>query len=458
MISSVEPPDVNIIAREIEASTSIRPSYERVSDVPTQSVAVNAAPEVLRQPTEESDERVSRFSRVSQPALDAGRASTANPQPARASAQREARPSRRASLLARHRGPLTARKTVDLFALAESRDDILEVFFAFAAQFFDYTALFVVHDESAEGIRAEGPGARLEEVESIEVPLKTKGTFGAVYELQAARVGTLALSAVDTELRAKLKREDAQPSVVMPVTIGKRAVLLLYGDRAAEDFSISDLPELYGILPRISDAFQQLILRRKIQGRAEASASSPPPALPEPVSSAPAISAPAPEPARPSPSYPRESSPPAGATAWERQSQVPATSQLANPTPASPDAFAGATMEEALARVSEPPAAMEPPAPEMPRRTLGLRGMPRAAPPRPRRSQRSRRGPRWPTSKRAPSSSSSPRTRPSSRGSTTRGALRSAAASARTACRRRRWTWCPPLDPRSRRARHRIPR
>src|SRR5262249_38859087 len=83
--------------------------------------------------------------------------------------QREAAPPPRPQR--RRRGPITpdaAKKELDE---AKDRDGILDLFFDYARQYFDYSAFFVVHGDIAEGRDAYGDGASRERVVGIGVPL-----------------------------------------------------------------------------------------------------------------------------------------------------------------------------------------------------------------------------------------------------------------------------------------------
>ncbi|WP_236520099.1 HEAT repeat domain-containing protein [Sandaracinus amylolyticus] len=168
-----------------------------------------------------------------------------------------------ARALRRLRGPLTAAHAVRLLEQAEHRDEILEVFFAFSRQFFDYAALFVVHDDVADGRDAFGSGASLEAVQRVAVPLDVPGTFGDVRRSLKPHVGRLASSDLDRLVLRDLSRGATTPAMVMPVAIRGRAVLMLYADRAGDSFTLADLPELVAFVPRVVDAFERLILRRK---------------------------------------------------------------------------------------------------------------------------------------------------------------------------------------------------
>lgn len=169
----------------------------------------------------------------------------------------------RSELLRRHRGPITARRAVQLLSEAPDRDTILEIAFAFARQFFDTTALFVVHEDSAEAVDVVGPGTPFDDARRPGVSLDEPGAFALVREGVVPLVTHLDQSDVDRALRAELGREDAMPAVLVPIAIRQRVVLVLYGDRSGDDFGLSDVPELLAFAPRLSEAFQKLILKMK---------------------------------------------------------------------------------------------------------------------------------------------------------------------------------------------------
>jgi hypothetical protein len=175
-------------------------------------------------------------------------------------------PPPRSELVKRHRGPMSAQNAVDLLAKAESRDDILAVSFAFLRQFFDYTVMFVVHDELAEGLDAFGSGAPWQKVQKVSGSLAEPGVLRQVAELLVPRISQLDESDADRRFARDLERAELQPCILLPVTIRQRVVVLFYGDRGGEDFGLSDVPELLGFLPRVSEALQRLILQRKKRG------------------------------------------------------------------------------------------------------------------------------------------------------------------------------------------------
>ncbi|MAC27310.1 MAG: hypothetical protein CMH59_12670, partial [Myxococcales bacterium] len=226
------------------------------------------------------------------------------------------------------RGPLTARRAVELLGEAEDRDEILEIGFAFARQFFDFLALFVVHEEEAEGLDAVGEGADHEEIRRLAVDLSRPGAFATVREGAVPLITHLDQTDEDRDVRDALDREEAMPAVLVPVSIRQRVVLVFYGDRAGEDFGLAEVPELLGFTPRMSEAFQKLILRQKFRGYAEGTATTdgeepeegsapakPSTLRPEPLASAPApaeaapVEADAPADSSPADAAPADSAP-----------------------------------------------------------------------------------------------------------------------------------------------------
>lgn len=163
----------------------------------------------------------------------------------------------------RVRGPLTAAAATKLLDEATDRDDVLEIFFAFARQFFDYAALFVVHGEVADGFDAFGSGASSEAVRQLAIPLDRPGVFAEAKRTLQAGIGTLGTTATDREIAARLLRDPSAPALVLPVAIRGRAVLLFLGHREGEAFELSDLPELWTFVPHVVAAIERLILLRK---------------------------------------------------------------------------------------------------------------------------------------------------------------------------------------------------
>lgn len=167
------------------------------------------------------------------------------------------------SQIERHRGPLMAKQAVEMLSKAETRDEILAISMAFIRQFFDYTALFVIHDDEAEGLDAYGSGPDYRAIQKLSIALLPTNAFGKAREERLPRVVRLGRDESEKEFIKKAGRSHAQPALVAPIAIEHRVILMLYADREGEDLAIPDIPEVIAFLPRIGDALKQLILKRK---------------------------------------------------------------------------------------------------------------------------------------------------------------------------------------------------
>jgi len=173
--------------------------------------------------------------------------------------------------LRRHRGPISAGQAVQLLEGATKRDEILEVLLSFGGQFFDYLAAFTVQDDTAEGRVSVGAGTGTDELRGVKIPLgPTSAPRGLLSESRAGLMPLAGpLDGAETEL--SLATDLGQPlhacAIVVPVVLRARAVLLVIGVRATENFAVADVPELVALAPRVVDALERLILRKK-QGTA----------------------------------------------------------------------------------------------------------------------------------------------------------------------------------------------
>jgi hypothetical protein len=201
------------------------------------------------------------FSSPSSPGFSTG---TSSPGFVAPSSPGEARAERRGPRL---RGPLTAAQATKLLEDASDRDGIVAVFFAFARQFFDYSALFTLQDDRAEGRDAFGEGTTAARIRSLSLTFAgdEASLFASARKSGQPQLGRLETPA-DVDLAAVLERPREIHALAYPVVIRQRPVLVLYGDRSGDRFELSDVPELVGFVRRVADALEKLILRRKREG------------------------------------------------------------------------------------------------------------------------------------------------------------------------------------------------
>ncbi|MCA9602343.1 MAG: hypothetical protein KC417_09975, partial [Myxococcales bacterium] len=162
-----------------------------------------------------------------------------------------------------HWGPLTANQAAKRLDVLSDRDEILDLYLVFASQFLEYVAVFVVQGDLASGRDALGNGPDGEYLRGLAVPLDVPGSFAEVRSMRVPAVVDLTKSELDRIVATDLDRVAAQPSLLVPVVLRGRVVAFLYGDRAGERFTLSDVPEVLGLSVRVGDALERGILARK---------------------------------------------------------------------------------------------------------------------------------------------------------------------------------------------------
>ncbi len=163
----------------------------------------------------------------------------------------------------RRRGPYTvAMAEADLLD-AETRDEVVAAFFAFCSQYFEYSALFAVHGDLAEGRDAHGSGAARGRVLGIGVPLDLPSTLAQVVANEPYRLARLSASGLDAALAKDLERRPGRAVLLLPVRVRKRAVLVFYGDDGDSDVTLDAIGNVLSFAPLVSVALERLILRRK---------------------------------------------------------------------------------------------------------------------------------------------------------------------------------------------------
>jgi hypothetical protein len=203
-------------------------------------------------------------SQVSDPP-DAGPPSTRLPTERRTGLlQREVPPSVRAAR--RRRGPVTFETARHDAEEAADRDALLDLFFDFARQFFDYAAMFLVHGDIAEGRDAFGVGASREKVVGIGVPLDLPGLMAAVRESLAPVVTRPPADGLDQELLVDLQRARDAEVAIVPLVVRTRTVALLLGDCGEPGVDRAGVQQVVAFAEVIGKAFERLIVRRKLDG------------------------------------------------------------------------------------------------------------------------------------------------------------------------------------------------
>jgi hypothetical protein len=163
----------------------------------------------------------------------------------------------------RHRGPYSAAAAEQDLMAAEGRDDVLAAFFAFAHQYFEYSVLFAVHGDLAEGRDAHGPGADHAKITGIGVPLDMSGSLATARREGRFTLAPLAKEGLDARLALDLERRASKRVLLLPLLVRNRCVLIFYGDDGAEDVELSGVGDVIAFAPLVAAALENVILRKK---------------------------------------------------------------------------------------------------------------------------------------------------------------------------------------------------
>ncbi len=166
----------------------------------------------------------------------------------------------------RRRGPLTVEAAKLAAEEAGDRDALLDLFFEFARQYFDYAALFLVHGDIAEGRDAFGNGATRERVLGIGVPLDMPSMLSTAREKRLPLVAKAPSDGLDSVLLADLHRAGESEMALVPLVVRTRAVAILIGDcgeAGVDRVSVQQVTSFAGV---IGKAFERIIVRRKLDG------------------------------------------------------------------------------------------------------------------------------------------------------------------------------------------------
>jgi hypothetical protein len=167
----------------------------------------------------------------------------------------------------RHRGPLTAETAREELDGATDREALLDLFFEYARQFFDYSALFIAHGDIAEGRDAFGDGAPRERVVGIGVPLDMPSMLSSAREKKEAVILHPSADGIDGVLLSDLRRAIGVEAVVVPVLVRERAVAILYADASdPRGVDREAVREIAAFASAIGQGFERLIVRKKLAG------------------------------------------------------------------------------------------------------------------------------------------------------------------------------------------------
>ncbi|HEY8041916.1 MAG TPA: hypothetical protein VIF15_19065 [Polyangiaceae bacterium] len=166
----------------------------------------------------------------------------------------------------RRRGPITFEAAKVEAEEAPDRDALLDLYFDFSRQFFEYAALFLVHGDIAEGRDAFGTGASREKVVGIGVPLDLPGLMSSARDKRVPVVTKAPADGLDAVLMADLQRPRDAELAIVPLVVRTRPVALLLGDCGEHGIDRATVQQVVAFAGIVGKAFERIIVRRKLDG------------------------------------------------------------------------------------------------------------------------------------------------------------------------------------------------
>ncbi len=168
----------------------------------------------------------------------------------------------------RRLGPYTPAMAERDLLEAEDTEAVLRAFFDFASQYFEYTALFAMHGDLAEGRDAAGSGAPRARVLSLGIPLDLPSSLSRAAASDRFSLLRLQAGGLDGAFARDLDRRPGPQVLMLPIHVRKRAVLVLYGDHGHQDVQLNTVGQVISFATLVSNTLEHLILKRKQAGGA----------------------------------------------------------------------------------------------------------------------------------------------------------------------------------------------
>ncbi|MDD5309702.1 MAG: hypothetical protein PHU25_20490 [Deltaproteobacteria bacterium] len=159
--------------------------------------------------------------------------------------------------------PLTVEEAKGMLEQAAGRDAVLEAFVEFARRTFEFAALFVVHGNEAESHTSATGSEAPHPFPGVSIPLDRGGMFGTVFSTRAFHLGPPGATEPDRLALAAMGREAPRNCAILPVTLRRRVVLLLYGESGALGVDAQRVAEMVRVSRHVGEAFERLVLRQK---------------------------------------------------------------------------------------------------------------------------------------------------------------------------------------------------
>jgi MshEN domain len=145
------------------------------------------------------------------------------------------------------------------------RDELSQVVLAFALSYFKRAALFITRNEMALGWDGMGGAIHKKIVQGIMLPLNAPSIFKTVHDSMAFFLGAVPKTPINERFLKAMGDEKPLSVFLIPILFNGQVVNILYGDNGDGQNAPFDISDLLILAPKIPQAFEELIHRKKKQ-------------------------------------------------------------------------------------------------------------------------------------------------------------------------------------------------
>jgi len=179
-----------------------------------------------------------------------------------ASPRRDSAVPQTVSVIPASKSALTYSQAMALLETAKERDEIIDIFYRFAHQAFEFSMLAVVTGDTASGRLAGFRGEEPVDAAAVSIPLNQGGLFQACVTSQREQIGAME-DTTGMDVLNQLGRDVPLNAAAIPVILKKRVILLFYGDSAHRGVRANRVEKLMAFSSAVSAAFERILMARK---------------------------------------------------------------------------------------------------------------------------------------------------------------------------------------------------
>ena len=162
---------------------------------------------------------------------------------------------------------LTLKEALDRLQQVGNRDELSKTVLAFALSYFKRAAIFITRGGVAMGWDGMGGSINRRNVQSIMLPLNTPSIFKTVHDSCSFYLGAIPPTPINERFLKLIGGEKPRSVFLIPILFGGKVVNILYGDNGNAANAPTEISELLILAPRVPQAFESLIKRKKQEAR-----------------------------------------------------------------------------------------------------------------------------------------------------------------------------------------------